>query len=337
MHYRAALIGCGRIGSQFADDPKMKGDIFTHAEAYTRCPATELVALCDTDAERLAACGKRWNVQALYASVEEMLQAERVDVVSVCTPDATHYEVIRRLLNGNWGLKGVLCEKPFVLAVPQAQELIRFASENGVVLAVMYLRRHAQNMRALSSLLASGALGEIQGVSGWYTKGVLHNGSHWFDLLRYLVCNVEWVVAWNRLADDATDPTLDVMLRLENGAFASLRACDSRQFSVFEMDLMGTQGRVQLTDSGYRIDYHLATDSPRYTGCRELVRVFHEFGDRCDVMLHAVSDLVAAIEDRRAPSCDGADGLAALAIGRAALLSAENGRRVCLKELLGRT
>jgi len=100
---------------------------------------------------------------------------------------------------------------------------------------------------------------------------------------------------------------------------------------------VGTRGRVQLTDSGYLIDYYLATDSQRYTGYRELARVSHDFGDRRDVMLHAVSDLVAAIENRRAPACGGADGLAALAIGRAALLSAENNRRVYLKELLERT
>ncbi|HLM69345.1 MAG TPA: hypothetical protein VK358_17530, partial [Longimicrobium sp.] len=62
--WRAALVGCGMIGSRFADDPRMRGDVFTHAEAYTRSERTELVAVCDAGAEAAAGCGARWGVPA---------------------------------------------------------------------------------------------------------------------------------------------------------------------------------------------------------------------------------------------------------------------------------
>lgn len=39
--YTAALIGCGKIGTDFADDPLMRGDVFSHAEAYGVCLDTE--------------------------------------------------------------------------------------------------------------------------------------------------------------------------------------------------------------------------------------------------------------------------------------------------------
>lgn len=330
MLYRAAIIGCGKIGSQFADDPRMQGDVFTHAEAYVRCPSTQLVAVCDADPERAAACAARWQVAAQFTEVPALLRAAQPDLVSVCTPDATHFAVVSELLAAPQPPRAILCEKPLALSVAQGRQLVASAAARGVVLAVMFLRRHARNFQALRQLLQAGELGTVQAVHGWYTKGVLHNGSHWFDTLRFLAGEVLWVEAWNRCGDDAADPTLDVLLGLQNGALASLRACDPGCFTVFEMDVMGTAGRARITDSGYAIACDRAVASPRYTGYRELVAWPRELGDRRDVMLHAVEDLVAAVAALRIPASSGADGVAALAIGQAALQAAREGRRVAV-------
>ena len=326
--YRAALIGCGRIGSEFADDPRMKGDIFSHAEAYTCCPDTDLVALCDADTERLTRSGERWGVKALYTKIEELLEIERPDLVSVGTPDETHYQILHAVLTSPHRVKGILCEKPLATSLAEAQELVRMAGARGLTLAVNYMRRHAQNMRALKSFLDAGRLGPVQAVGGWYTKGILHNGSHWFDLLRYLVGKVEWVIAWDTWNKGETDPTLDVMLGLQGGGLATLRACDARQFTVFEMDLMGTKGRIRVIDSGYAIEYDHVIDSPRYSGYRELARADADFGNRKNMFLRAVEDLVEAVRTGRPPACTGEDGLAALEIGCAAQQSVNTGQRV---------
>lgn len=330
MPYRAGLIGCGMIGSAFADDPLMVGDVFTHAEAYTRCPETELAAVCDTHAERLETCGRRWNVDARFSSAKELAETGGLDLASVCTPRDTHYEVVRTLLTQGRGLKGILCEKPLASTVEQAQELVRLAEDRGVVLAVVYMRRYADNIRALKAFLDEGHLGRVQAVGGWYTKGVLNNGSHWFDLLRYLVGEVEWVTGWKAVPHDEDDPTLDVMLGLQGGILASLRACDGAQFTVFEMDVVGTKGRARLLDSCHRIDLDLVSASPRYSGYRELVPAKTEFGNRRNLLLHAVGDLADAVTTGRKPACTGIDGVAALAIGCAASLSARTGQRVAL-------
>ena len=330
MAYRVALIGCGKIGSGFADDPLMKGNVYTHADAYTRCPDTELVAVCDSDPSRLARCGERWSIAARYTSAVALIETEMPDIVSVCTPDATHYEVVRTLLTSQHHVKAVLCEKPLATSPEQAQELIRLADERGVVLAVDYTRRYANNLRALQMFLAAGNLGTIQAVGGWYTKGTLHNGSHWFDLLRFLVGEVDWVMGMNALCEPGSDPTLDVILGLRNGALATLRACDARRFTVFEMDIVGTLGRVQLLEFCYRIDLAYSAPSSRYSGYFELLPVFHDFGDRSDPLLHAVEDLVAALQNGCLPACSGKDGLAAVQIGWAAHESAKTGRRVYL-------
>jgi predicted dehydrogenase len=332
MAYRAALIGCGMIGSEFADDPLTKGDVYTHAEAYARCPETRLVAVCDLDPERLTRCGERWGVERRYNKIEELIEAEQPDIVSVCTPDATHFEVTRAVLTSAHPVKAILCEKPLAMVPEQAEELIRLAEERSVVLAVEYTRRYAANMRALKSFIAAGELGRVQAISGWYTKGTLHNGTHWFDLVRFLVDEVTWVAALNAMGEADPDPTLDVTLGLKNGVMATLRTCDERSFTLFEMDIVGTLGRVQLLDGGCNIVLSRVAPSPRYSGYFELQAVRSDFGERRDLLLHAVEDLVGAIRNSHAPSCTGRDGLIALQIGCAAHKSALTGERVYLTQ-----
>ena len=72
MPYRAAVIGCGKIGSEYADDPRIR-DIYTHAGAYTACPDTELVAVCDIDPARAKRCADRWGVRSSFVDFRAML------------------------------------------------------------------------------------------------------------------------------------------------------------------------------------------------------------------------------------------------------------------------
>ncbi|MDQ5847023.1 MAG: Gfo/Idh/MocA family oxidoreductase [Acidobacteriota bacterium] len=308
----------------------MSDDVFTHAEAYVRCPDTELVAVCDTSPQQLKKCGDRWNVTNRYSNVSEMLESEQLDIVSVCTPDATHFEILRTLLTSQRTLKAILCEKPFVTSDAEAEEVLRLAAQRDVELAVVFLRRYAENIRNLKAFLDQGKLGTVQAINGWYTKGTLHNGSHWVDLLRSLFGEIEWVEAINALKEDGPDPTLDLLLGLAGGAMASLRACSAEHFTIFEMDIMTTQGRIQLLDSGYNIVVSQVQPSPRYSGYSELQSIPATFGERRNVMLHAVEDLVAALKSGKPPASNGHSAWKTLRVSLAAQQAAQTGERVFL-------
>jgi predicted dehydrogenase len=327
---RAAVIGCGRIGSTLADDPLLAGDVFTHAEAYTKSSGTSLVALCDTNLERLNACGQRWSVGSLFSDPREMMSGAGPDIVSICTPTASHLDVVRELLSTDRSPRIILCEKPIANTLGDAEELARLASDRGVTLSVIYMRRFADNHKALKSYLDSGALGKIQAVSGWYIGGTFHNGTHWFDMLRYLAGEVEWVESFDVLGEGGDDPTLDVALGMTDGTVATLRACDRKQYTLFEMDIVLEQGRAQITDSGHVIALSKAAPSPRYTGYVELEPVQIDLGHRRDLLLHAVDDAVEAITLDRPPACTSADGIAAMRIADAA--SRAIGTRVYLDQ-----
>ena len=327
---RAAVVGVGRVGSTLADDPLLAGDVFTHAEAYVKSELTELVALCDTDPRRLAAAGARWNVGVLFPDSAAMMATVMPEIVSVCTPTPSHLEVVRTLIRAKEPPRAVLCEKPLARTLADAQEMARLAAERGVMIATIYMRRFAQNINALKTYIDSGALGKIQAVSGWYIGGTFHNGTHWFDMLRMLAGEVAWVEAFDSLREEGDDPTLDVVMGMRDGTLATLRAGDAKRHALFEMDIVMTEGRAQVTDSGHVISLSRTAPSPRYTGYVELAPVGVDLGHRRDLMLHAVEDAVQAVTLSRAPACTIDDGLAAMRIADAA--SRSSGARISIQD-----
>jgi predicted dehydrogenase len=331
MVYRAAVIGCGKIGSEFADDPRI-GGIYTHAEAYMKCPDTKLVALCDADPGKLARCGRRWKVGNLYHDHRELLEREEPDIVSVCTPDATHETIIRSALQAG-GTAAILAEKPLTTDLGSATGILRQAREAKVVLEVNYSRRFDPCHQRLKGFLEQGNLGAIQAVGGYYTKGTFHTGTHLFDLLRYLLGEVNRVRGIDTLGEPGEDPTLDAHLEFASGFSGFFHGCDARAFSIFELDIMGRDGRVRITESGHQMEIYSIGESPYYSGY--FTPILHGKYQHCmkDVLLHAVADVVQCLRTGKKPLCSGEDGVRAMQIADSLLRSARASRAVSVGPL----
>ena len=328
-HYRAAVIGCGKIGSDFADDPRIK-DIYTHAGAYTASKKTELIAVCDRDPVKAQRCAKRWGIRDSYDHMEDLLSSQNPEVLSICTPDPTHYDLIHMALEYP-SVLAVLAEKPLARSVKEAVKLVNLAQKNKKFLAVNYSRRYARNFQKLKEDLGKGAIGDIQGVSGFYGKGVFHSGTHWFDLARYMFGEVEAVRGFDRLEEEGDDPTLDVHLKFDSGFYAYLHGCSERAFSIFEMDIIGTTGRISVANSGHTMRFYDIIDSPYYSNYRIPHEKTLREGGMEDMLLHAVEDLVNCLDNNQAPMCSGNDGIQALKIAHAALSSARRGKTVSMR------
>lgn len=324
MILRAAVVGCGFIGSE-ADGPLVDG-IHSHAGAYTRSAGTTLVAVCDTDADKAGRCAVRWGA-APYQDYREMLAEQQPNVVSVCTPDETHFDVLKSVMSAA-SVRGVLAEKPLALSLGEAEEIEGLASKRAVTLAVNYTRRYAGSHRKLKEFIASGGIGEVQAVGGYYTKGIVHNGTHWFDLARFLVGDIKRVWGRDVLREGGPDPTLDALIEFENGAAGHLQACRAGAHTLFEMDLVGTRGRVQLIDSGHVFRTFEVADSLRNPGRRILIPVEGLSGGLEDALLNAVDDLAHAVETSGSPLCSAADAIDALKVALGARSSALSGAMV---------
>ena len=139
----------------------------THLPALTARPEVDLVALCDRDPERLRLSAEAFHVGTTYTDFRRMLARERLDGVVVATAQPAHYEVAQSALVAGCHL---LCEKPMVLSVSHAQELIELASRQGRAIVMSYPWNYtAHTQRARQAVLA-GEVGEIQLVSSLYTS-----------------------------------------------------------------------------------------------------------------------------------------------------------------------
>lgn len=108
-----------------------------------------------------------------YGDWREMLEAEqrrpdRVDLVSVATPNATHFEITRAFLQAGFH---VLCEKPMTMTVAEGEEIVRLTRETGRICAVNYGYTGYSLVRHMRAMVARGDLGAVRMVVAEFAHG----------------------------------------------------------------------------------------------------------------------------------------------------------------------
>ena len=180
-YLRAGVIGLGQIGSRFDEDPKRLG-VWSHASAYAQVPEVVLVAGADPDSSARLAFSTRWGLSPLYADYQQMLDAERLDLVSVCVPTPLHAEVV--LAAADAGVRAIFCEKPIAATVEEGHRIVERCRRQGIALAVNHTRRWDLNYRWPRELLKQGFLGRLQSLVGYYSGGIYNIGTHLIDTMR---------------------------------------------------------------------------------------------------------------------------------------------------------
>ena len=144
---RVGIIGTGWIAE-------------AHIDSYKRMPDVEVVALADIIPGKAAAFAEKYGVPNahIYGHHTEMLAAEELDAVSVCTYNMTHAECTIDCLN-----KGipVLLEKPMCVTLEEAIEIRKAELKSGKVLSIGFQPRFDTNMQMIKKIVESGELGEV--------------------------------------------------------------------------------------------------------------------------------------------------------------------------------
>src|SRR5207302_3214378 len=120
---KAALLGCGKIGWEFQDDPRAEAfGTCTHASAWRELDGVELAAVGDVNIEKARACAARWNVGGAYDDPGKLLADTQPEIVSIATPDETHAAIARACLEFP-SVQAVLVEKPLATTAEEAASL----------------------------------------------------------------------------------------------------------------------------------------------------------------------------------------------------------------------
>jgi predicted dehydrogenase len=187
---RAGIIGAGFMGS-------------VHAHAV-RAAGGEVSAVAGSSQASGEAAAARLGARTAAASPEALIGRDDVDVVHICTPNATHADLARKAIAAG---KAVVCEKPLATTVQDAQELTDLADRAGVVAAVPFVYRFYPAVREARDRIIRGEAGRLWLLHGSYLQDWLAGaeatnwrvdstlggasrafgdiGVHWCDLMEF--------------------------------------------------------------------------------------------------------------------------------------------------------
>jgi len=321
---RYGVVGTGGFGRNHADCVEQVDD------AVLVAGAAKSDSSAASFAEDYDAAG--------YTDSVEMIEAEDLDAVSVCTPSGTHAEVATDAIEHG---VDVLVEKPLDVYVDRIDDLIETADEHDAILAGVFQRRFGPDRWTARQWVEEGRFGDVVLADAavkyhrpqsyyddeWHGQRDLDGGvllqqaCHFVDLLDWIAGGVESVDATTDTVahDMECEDVAVVTVSLENGGYGSIRAttavrgADREQVEINGTEGSYTSGRFAVGDE--TVDPDLA-EPPCGTGLEGQVR-----------------DFVEAVREGRDPIVDGPEARRAVEVVLAAYASASLDREVRVDEV----
>ena len=214
--YRAALIGCSRMGA-FIDNERKRAYAFSHAACYEASPRTELVACTDLRADVLDRAGERYGVprEHRYLDHREMLAAEQPDIVSIATQPEQRTEIVLQVIEA--GVKAIYAEKAMAASMAETEAVVSAVRDAGVAFNLGTNRRWDPRYDRMAEIANSGDYGELHSILFHAMHGLFNMGSHAFDLMLKLNRDATAVRVQGRLDEEEDLFDGDVMVRDPRG------------------------------------------------------------------------------------------------------------------------
>ena len=250
-----AIIGCGRVA-------------VNHVDAAEACDERLLWA-CDIDPSTAQSFAEKHQIPAFTSTLVDLLNDDRVNSVSVCTPHSTHAAIATAALRAG---KHVLVEKPIALSVGDGLRMLDEARAHHRVLSVESQHRYDPVVLELDRFLRQGTLGDIAVVhgslqcskddayySGWRGTLADEGGStlinqaiHTLDLMIKLLGPPQVIAASSAATKFPgtieTEDSLVALLRFPKNTLGSLSStnCSTVEWQS-SIQLVGTNGSIAFT------------------------------------------------------------------------------------------
>lgn len=251
MRIRTAIVGCGKVGH-------------IHAAALTSLPESELVAVCDADAERAREFADRYGATP-FTDTAHMVASARVEAVVVCTPHPLH---AAPTLSAAAGGAHVLVEKPLAASLEDCDAMIEACRTAGVRLGVVSQRRFFEPVLRMKRAVEEGkigrpVLGEVVMLSWrdeayyrsdpwrgkWSTEGggvLINQSPHHIDILQWLMGPVAEVTGYwanvNHPSVEVED-TATAAIRFKSGGLGSIVVSVSQKPGLYtKIHIHGSNG-----------------------------------------------------------------------------------------------
>jgi predicted dehydrogenase len=328
---RVACIGMGWWSDVLADAIKRSGKL-------------KIVACYTRSEDKRRAFAAKYGCAAA-PSYDAILKDRTIDAVINTTPNDAHLETTRAAAAAG---KHVFLDKPIANTVSEWRAIGETCREAGVVLALGYQRRRESQFRWVRRQIDSGAFGRLVNaeanisrdrlgkvdLNSWrYTAAgmpggvMLQIGIHYADVLEYLLGPVKAVNGRSaQLVLPGDNPDVaSMLLEHENGALSTLNASYASASEYYMMNIYGKEASAYY-------DMHQGLRLLKRGSERSEAVPFA----KNDTFVEELEEFAGAVRGNGKPEMGGEGATTSLAVIRAGIVSAREGRRVEVAEMLSK-
>jgi predicted dehydrogenase len=333
---RLGVIGCGRVAqAHLAAIEFLKKEV-------------ELVAVADADEKRAKEAKERFGARYFIPQYEDLLDHPEIEAVIIPLPNHLHHPVALKAAKAK---KHILVEKPMALNTKQAQEMVKEAKKNGIILMVGQSRRFSDAVFELQRNLPQiGDLFRIQisflvhfpsPPADWWKRSeeagglvIFLQGSHSLDSvltwIKKMPCQVCTFSSRRNNQWEGEDEA-DILLSFDQGELASVHLSLSTSPEIHEAILVGTKGVMKLTEYStgkpFGFGYHLDLNEKRILSGEQIPSNY----------TLQLKEFMDAIRRGRTPIASGEEIINTMMVLEAARLSEKEKRVVFIEERKSRS
>lgn len=247
---KTAVIGVGNMGAK-------------HLRVYSEIPKVKLVAICDLNRKLGNTLAKKFNIR-FYKDYKRMVNREKLDIVSICVPTSSHYQVAKKCLEGKLN---VLLEKPIVRNLQEAEELLRLAKEKKVKFLVGHIERYNPAVKKLKEMINGGDLGKITAIIARRVGGfppqirdiniAVDLAIHDIDIVNYLLDELPTDVYVNKqkIHIKKREDSVEFFLKYKT-ASAYIQANWITPVKIRKLNITGTEGYLEMDYITQKIEFY---------------------------------------------------------------------------------
>jgi predicted dehydrogenase len=307
---KCLLFGLGQIGMGYDLKLDPFTSVYTHARAISLHPGFELLGAVDPSQNQRSLFEKYFGRPA-YANMEEACKVGAANVIVIATPTETHYKTLKNIID--FKPNAILCEKPLSFSLLEAREMVEDCESAGVKLYVNYMRRVDPGAKEVKRRIDSGFISAPMKGNVWYSKGLLHNGSHLFNLLEFWLGKfVKGKILDVGRLSHGNDHEPDVLVEFERGKVV-FQAAWEEAYSHYTIELISPSGRLRYEQGGEYISWQaVESDSnfPSYSILKTIPEVIPNGLKR--YQWHVFDKLAASLAGEDTSLCTGRQALTTL-------------------------
>lgn len=332
-----------------------------HIPVFQSLPDVEVVSVVDSYEQLAKDVSREFGISKYYGDYKKALNADEIDLVSICTPSFTHADIITYAAKLG---KSILVEKPLTVDLEEGKRALEAVKANGVPFSVVFNYRSVDVARLVHEELQQNKIGRLVSTVGtahtpfpsswtsgrwlYHEGGALDDfGPHLIDMLLWLNSSpLESVSAQGGDFTGGFDfiSHIQVAMKFKDNSLAIADISWLNDSFLFNLDVHGTAGRIVCDVRNSRwYETHGQVTSPLdelTRTARDSLKMIKSIGTgsyfRGAILHHShvIGDFVKSIQTKTPPPVSGEEALLVTAVSAAAKRSLKTHTTVFMDEFL---